>query len=381
MTAPTTDGTVVASDGRCRNCDTRLQGPHCHACGQPARNPLGRLRDAAAELSEAVFDVDGRVLRTLRDLLVPGRVALNYLAGRRARYLQPLRLFVVLSLLTFFVAHLLIDRGGVRVEFTDMDNSAIAAATTEAQLETARQAQLAILAGKRADLAGQPEAAAALSILESRRADIEAMARVRLGKLREAQAAGLPPPAPVDDFDGFTVNGKRWHPRDNPLRVAWLPDIANDWLNQRVGHGITNVKRYMRDQSALKDAWLAAIPTTLFFLVPVFALLLKLFYVLSRWTWLEHLVVALCSHALMLLSALVAMLVVLATHATALAGAGEAVGGWLAFATAVYLLLMQKKVYRQGWPLTLLKFSVLGILYSLLLGVGAMVALGAVFLG
>ena len=379
MTAPTTDGTVVASDGRCRNCDTRLQGPHCHACGQPARNPLGRVRDAAAELSEAVFDVDGRVLRTLRDLLVPGRVALNYLDGRRARYLQPLRLFVVLSVLAFFVAQ--VSEGDtLRVDFTDMDNSAIAAATTEAQLETARQAQLAILADKRADLAGQPEAAAALSILESRRADIEAMARVRLGKLREAQAAGLPPPAPVDDFDGFTVNGKRWHPRDNPLRVAWLPDIANAWLNQRVGHGITNVKRYMRDQSALKDAWLAAIPTTLFFLVPVFALLLKLAYLRSPRTWLEHLVVALCSHALVLLAGLVAMLVVLATRASGVPGSWQVAAGVLGLATAIYLLLMQKTVYRQGWPATLLKFCVLGVVYGVLLAIGGMLALGAVFL-
>ena len=379
MTAPTTDGTPVAIDRQCRNCLTWLQGPHCHVCGQPAHNPLGRLRDAAAEVVETVFDIDGRILRTLRDLLLPGRLAINYLAGQRARYVAPLRLFLVLSVLTFFVAR--VSEGDtLRVDFTDMDNSAIAAATSEAAVDTARVAQLALLQGKRADIAGQAGAAEEAA-LEARHADIEKMARLRVDTLREAQAAGLPPPAPADDFDGFTVNGKRWDPRDNPVRVTWLPGFANEWLNGRLGHGAVNLKRYLRDQGALRDAWLAAIPTALFFLVPVFALLLKLFYVLSRWTWLEHLVVALCSHAFMLLVALLAMLMVLATRGTTLAGIGEAATGWLGFATALYLLLMQKRVYRQGWPLTLLKFSVLGVMYSILLGLGALLALGAVFLG
>lgn len=381
MTAPTTEGEPVAVEVRCRNCGAQLLGPHCHACGQAARNPFGRLRDAAADVFEAAFDVDGRILRTLRDLLVPGRLAMNYLAGRRARYVAPIRLFVVLSVLTFFVAHWASTGGALRIDLTDMDNSEIAAATTEAELEVARQAQLALLQGKRALIAGNDGARAAQAALDARRADIDAMADRRLEALRNAALAGAPPPAPASDFDGFQVNGSRWHPRDNPIRVAWLPAFANDWLNARAGHGVANTKRYLRDQAALKDAWLAAIPTTLFFLVPVFALLLKLAYVLSRWTWLEHLVVALYSHAFMLLVALLAMLLVLATRATALAGAGEAAGGWLALATLVYLLLMQKRVYRQRWLPTLLKFTVLGLVYSLLLGLGALLALGAVFLG
>ena len=33
----------------------------------------------------------------------------------------------------------------------------------------------------------------------------------------------------------------------------------------------------------------------------------------------------------------------------------------------LYLLLMQKRVYAQGWPMTLLKYSVLGIVYMVLL--------------
>ena len=37
----------------------------------------------------------------------------------------------------------------------------------------------------------------------------------------------------------------------------------------------------------------------------------------------------------------------------------------------LYLLLMQKRVYGQGWLMTLLKFAVIGVCYSILLSLGA----------
>jgi hypothetical protein len=37
---------------------------------------------------------------------------------------------------------------------------------------------------------------------------------------------------------------------------------------------------------------------------------------------------------------------------------------------AIYLLIMQKRVYRQGWFMTLVKYCALGFCYTLLLGIG-----------
>lgn len=366
--------------GACRNCRTPLLGPHCHHCGQTARDPLKHLRDALADAFETVFDIDGRILRTLRDLLVPGRVAINYLAGRRARYIAPLRLFLVLTVLTFFVAHFAVDSAGVDVDLTDMDHSAIAAATTEAEVEAARAAQFAILTRKRAELSPGPGREGRQAALDARAEAVKRIAETRIAALRQARAAGQPPPAPMRDFEDFKVGGKRWDARTNPVKLEGLPAFANAWINTAIGRGMANAKRYLRDQGALKDAWLTTIPTVLFFLVPVFAVLLRIAYAFSPWRWLEHLVVALYSHAILLLMALLAMLVLLLTRSTVLAGIGEASTGWIMLAAMVYLLWMQKRVYRQGWPMTLLKFCVLGMVYSVLLGLGSLVALGSVFL-
>ncbi len=71
------------------------------------------------EVFESFWHLDGRIFRTLRDLLVPGRLANAYLQGKRVRYIPPLRLFVVLSLITFFVAKL-----AVHIDAGDKDDDA-----------------------------------------------------------------------------------------------------------------------------------------------------------------------------------------------------------------------------------------------------------------
>ena len=90
----------------CENCQTPLQGGFCHVCGQNAHNPLRSFGHAVEEVFESFWHLDGRIFRTLRTLLSPGRLANAYLAGHRAPYVAPLRLFVILSVLTFFVAQL-----------------------------------------------------------------------------------------------------------------------------------------------------------------------------------------------------------------------------------------------------------------------------------
>jgi hypothetical protein len=90
----------------------------------------------------------------------------------------------------------------------------------------------------------------------------------------------------------------------------------------------------------------------------------------------EHLIVALHSHAFLCLSLLLVFLTMsLRAWLAPAAGPLHALFGWvegLLFAwMPIYLLLMQKRVYRQGWPMTLFKYAVLGISYVFLLSFGA----------
>lgn len=88
----------------CLNCGTPLAGPFCSECGQrdlPAEPPVGEL---ASEAWGEFVSIDGKVAATLlRLFLRPGALTREYLTGRRARFLPPLRLYLLCSV-AFFLA-------------------------------------------------------------------------------------------------------------------------------------------------------------------------------------------------------------------------------------------------------------------------------------
>jgi hypothetical protein len=89
----------------CANCGNALTGPYCATCGQKDRPLEPGIRDLAGDVIVSAFDIDGRLLRSLRFLLTrPGFLTAELFAGRRARYVSPFRLYLAFSLIAFTVA-------------------------------------------------------------------------------------------------------------------------------------------------------------------------------------------------------------------------------------------------------------------------------------
>lgn len=372
-----------APDAHCRNCGVVLHGPHCHACGQPVKGLVRPLGNLFGDVLDSVFDLDTRVFRTLPPLFAkPGFLTREYFAGRQIRYVTPFRLFFFLAVVAFFVAQLAFDAPTINLGKGD----AINAATTVAEVEKARDAKLAELARVKQGMAGTP-AATGIAGIETGEQAVRDVAAARIAALQKAQAAGQPPPVAADsdaDSLNLSINGKRWDEKKNPLDT-WLPAFADGWVNAQLVRARDNIARLKQDPAAFKDAALGAVPTTLFVLVPVFALMLKLAYFFKRRLYMEHLVVALHSHAFLCLDLLLVLLVRalaqwLAPGEGALATLFAWMEGLLIAWMPVYLLLMQKRVYAQGWPMTALKYFVLGTCYSVLLSfaVAASMAIGLV---
>jgi hypothetical protein len=92
-------------EGRCPSCGEPFPGRFCPRCGE---RRLGddrySLRHFAAEAVEAVANLDGRLVRTVRTLFTrPGELTAEYFAGRRTPYLRPLQLFLICNVF-FFLA-------------------------------------------------------------------------------------------------------------------------------------------------------------------------------------------------------------------------------------------------------------------------------------
>jgi hypothetical protein len=88
--------------GECLNCRAKLAGPYCAACGQKAVTPNPTFHDFMHEFTHETLHIDGRIWRSLWLLLSrPGFLTREHCTGRRARYLAPLRLYLIFSILTF----------------------------------------------------------------------------------------------------------------------------------------------------------------------------------------------------------------------------------------------------------------------------------------
>ena len=89
----------------CANCGASVPGKFCGNCGQRLHSPVHSVWHFIGEATEDLTHVDSRVWRTLIALLIkPGFLTREFLDGRRASYLPPVRLYLVLSVIFFLLA-------------------------------------------------------------------------------------------------------------------------------------------------------------------------------------------------------------------------------------------------------------------------------------
>ena len=137
---------------------------------------------------------------------------------------------------------------------------------------------------------------------------------------------------------------------------------------------------FEKDAGPLIQQMLGVLPQVMFFMLPIFALLLKFFYLFAKRFYMEHLTVALHSHAfifvnLTILNVLSVLFDYLQPTSPDAAGVVENIMVAFVIWVPVYLLLMQKRVYKQGVIFTLIKFGVVGLSYIMLLVASMVVTL------
>lgn len=100
----------------CLNCGEKLQGKYCYNCGQKDSDFRRPYWTFLEDFTENVISRDSRLWRTLAYLLfLPGAMTREFIAGRRIRFLPPIRLFLV-SILLFFLTVNLLDVAIIKLE-------------------------------------------------------------------------------------------------------------------------------------------------------------------------------------------------------------------------------------------------------------------------
>jgi len=335
----------LAGSATCLNCGTVLQGPFCHYCGQPDKNFLRFFPVLLRELMEDFLDFDSRFMRTMKPLLfIPGKLTRDYLDGRRFRYTPPLRLYLFTSIACFFLATL----------FT----------SDVIQIDANSDKSDGASSGVQIDEIDSPKVAEAISRLDPKtREEVE----------KALEGVKQAPEETEPEVETISINGKPWDRETNPLIIGWMPDWVNNWINDEIEQSPQKGKQIEENPDLIKDKVFDVLPATMFVLLPIVALLFKFWYLFAKKYYVEHLIFALHNHAFIFVMLLIGILAGAVAEWADPAGQGflTRLADWIEIAIMcwipLYLLISLKRVYRQGWAMTLAKFSVIGISYTILL--------------
>lgn len=310
---------------RCLNCGTPLTGKFCANCGQPHHADMAPLGEVLEEFFGEHLGLDTKFMRSVGPLWWrPGFLTREYSAGRRQRYISPLRLYIFSSLLFFLIAW-----GSAPAQFFHFNGKHGAAARAAPAKALTKQQQQ--------DILGIPY----LSTQQKQAILAAASHGARTGQTPAAS-------------DGGEVSGTIFGQHINMSRAE---------LEYRVQHALES-----------------DLPKLMFLFLPLVALLLKLFYLGSGRYYMEHLIFTLHTHAFVF----EAMLLMLLMHLLGQRLAWAAVPahylnvliGWY---IAIYVFLAMWFYYRQSFLKTLGKYILAGAIYWIaLMGVivgGAMWAL------
>jgi uncharacterized membrane protein len=266
------------------------------------------------------------LLRTLKPLLVrPGYLTNEFSAGRRANYVSPVRLYLVVSLVFFFLLSIL---GSAEVTV------ALGEIPAEARLEL--EEEFDADEGLQRFIARMDEEHREnfLDALASRGMDRDALSR-KMEKI----IAGMPQEAatPRTEFES--------------MMAAKAAELIVD------------------PQRAYESA-MDSLPATLFVMLPLSALLLKLFY--PRRFYSEHLVFSIHLHTFFFI-VLTLMLFVPDSDSPVAGVIWESLGGLLGLSCFAYAFVAMKVTYRQSIVVTAAKYAMILMGDLVLVSVGVTV--------
>lgn len=322
----------AAAAPRCENCGAAVSGRYCSSCGQRLEPPVHTLGHFLKVALEDVTHADSRLWSTLGALLFkPGFLTREFLHGRRARYLPPVRLYLVISLV-FFVW------------------LATQAQTPDAAHMTPEQRAAIVKARAAAEKARQATGAAAVLVLPS-----------------EGNASA-PADAPAtsgarQSFHGSSLEGDAEHCKlisyKGPFREALV-------------RGCTQAAK--DNGRSLLESFMHNLPRAMFVFLPLLAAVMMLLYWHPRHYYVEHLLFYVHNHAFLFLVIPIAGLL------SALLPFAAALIGWVTtLYIAWYLYRATRVMYGQGRLRTFGKLAVLGFVYilaaSLMFGITGFYAL------
>ncbi|MGH6888658.1 MAG: DUF3667 domain-containing protein [Rhizomicrobium sp.] len=319
---------------RCHNCETPLIGAYCGACGQERDTHRHSVWSLLREFGAEIVSFDSRVLRTMIALLIrPGELPMAFREGRTRRYMPPVRLYLFVSLL-FFLVLSVAAIALVQIELREIPHAYF--------VKTLPNGGVSVIANGH-------EGAPLFIGQELKRKDFSP--GPHSGMTTRVHFFGR-----IGEFHQH-ISPEGWASLAR-IRAEIQHAVGNNPHGWMARNALAMVEKLARDPAALNAHLTAWIPRVFFLLLPIFAILLAIFYVRQRrnYYFVDHMVFSLSIHTFVF-----AVLIIAIGAAQFLPGG--TVAELIFAAMAIYLFLAMKRFYAQGWVITAFKFLTLSFVY------------------
>lgn len=369
----------------CENCGAPLSGSYCSKCGQHAVDYRRSLLRVIIDAADSFFNWDTKFVKSLGLLLLsPGRLTNDFNAGRRVRYVHPLRLYLLASIAFFLVAKLVNFTPNGRINLNPEDraevNGVLAQLTApDSPLTPEERSKVEEVRNKfahpdesvTAETHARIDKAALRLPAFIRKKVLKAKDQAKLDAILDSALHPTPSPSPtgaaiaadgVPPLPGITA------PPDDRAKGVPLVQFDSDdeskspfglWLKARVkkkfGEDGTNAQLFL-------ETLRSNLPTMMLCCVPLFAFVLKLLYFRQRRFYVEHLVYALHIHTFVYVTVVLITLLGLAAERW-LPSIQVLLTVALSFVVLAQVFVSIRRVYRQGWFMTIFKFLLGGVAY------------------
>jgi hypothetical protein len=387
----------------CENCGAPLTGEFCGQCGQHAIDYRRSIFRVVLDAADSFLNWDTKFLHSMTLLLLrPWQLTNDFNAGRRARYVHPLRLYLIASVLFFLLARALNLQSPGPVELTAQDRGELVASLSKL---TAPDSPLSPEQREKVEVARAKLSEGQGVLTEQERGELKtvfkdflksalrkkldpgerakmssAIARIpeppdpvtetKPGDPPGAPVAVVNPPAPPQPADPAApaISPPPPTKKHKPIHFTmgaedgvktpfelWMEKQIKD----KIGEDGSKARLFL-------DTLRSNIPVMMLCCIPLFAFVLKILYIRKRSFYVEHLVYALHIHTFLYVAVIITALAAMAANRTLPALSGWIIGV-MSCVIFIQIFLSIRRVYGQGWFFTTLKFVLGGIVYLMIL--------------
>jgi Protein of unknown function (DUF3667) len=379
----------------CLNCGAHITGRYCSVCGQENIEPKETVWGLVSHFFNDITHFDGKFFSTLKYLIVkPGFLSAEYIKGRRAGYLHPIRMYVFTSAFFFIIFFSLFNVGNLiggkrntdeqvkelndassnlKEELREEKDSVLKAALARSIASIDRHV---LLLQQEAAIKKKKDSAALLSTkkrLDTLGVAIPAVKDLsrEIAKDAAREDSSGHDTLRVSPHSNFTLQKYKYHSlmAYDSLQKE-LPESKKDtWLEEVIAHkAILFNNKWKNDKkeaaSLFMEKFMHSLPQALFVSLPIFALLLLILYARRNFYYVDHGIFTIhlyCAIFILLLFYFAVDKIKLSVN-----------WGWLSIIEVFivlgmffYLYKAMRKFYRQRRFKTIMKFSIL-LFFSLI---------------